>query len=171
MSAGPEALAKPGGHQRQLFVTDAVTDRELAVGEVARQEAEGVAHLAATLDGNDVVSLNDLAWLLAEIRNKPDEALPLAEKAEKLAPQLGWVTDTLGWIYYRRGAYAEAEKILLRAAEHAPANGLVQFHLGLTYEKLGRKTDAASALRQAAKLDPKLAEREKVEQRIKGLEG
>ncbi|HEV8226042.1 MAG TPA: tetratricopeptide repeat protein [Methylomirabilota bacterium] len=126
---------------------------------------------ALKLDGNDVVSLNDLAWLLAEIRNKPEEALPLAEKAEQLAPQLGWVTDTLGWIYYRRGAYAEAEKILLRAAEHAPANGLVQFHLGLTYEKLGRKTDAASALRQAAKLDPQLAEREKVEQRIKGLEG
>jgi hypothetical protein len=55
MSARPEALAKPGGHQRQLFVTDAVTDRELALGEIARQGAEGVAHLAATLDGNDVV--------------------------------------------------------------------------------------------------------------------
>lgn len=126
---------------------------------------------ALKLDGNDVVSLNDLAWLLAEIRDKPDEALPLAKKAQELAPQLGWVTDTLGWVYYRRGEYAEAERILRRAAEHAPSNGLVQFHLGLTYEKLGRKTDAASALRQAAKLDPKLAEREKVEQRIKGLEG
>ena len=172
--------AEPSGRRRRLRQGGEVEPQSVeahrglgqAYGLLGQNDrSEESYRRALKLDGNDVVSLNDLAWLLAEIRNKPEKALPLAEKAEQLAPQLGWVTDTLGWIYYRRGAYPEAEKILLRAAEHAPSNGLVQFHLGLTYEKLGRKTDAASALRQAAKLDPKLAEREKVEQRIKGLEG
>jgi len=105
-----------------------------------------------------------------EIRGRPDEALPLAEKAEQLAPQLGWVIDTVGWIHYKRQSYADAERTLLRAAEKAPANGQVQFHLGLTYQKLGKKSDALSALRRAAKLDPKLAERERIDQIIKGLD-
>jgi tetratricopeptide (TPR) repeat protein len=174
--AGQNPQAAVDAFQKSLKLNAQSIEAHRGLGQAfgllgQNDRAEESYRLALKLDGNDVVSLNDLAWLLAEIRNKPDEALPLAEKAERLAPQLGWVTDTLGWIHYRRGSYAEAEKTLLRAAEQAPSNGLVQFHLGLTYEKLGRKTDALSALRRAAKLDPKLANREKVDQLIKGLEG
>ncbi len=131
--------------------------------------AEPSFRRALALNGNDVTSLNDLAWILSEIKKKPDEALPLAMKAERLAPQLAWVIDTLGWIHYRRQSYADAEKILTQAAERAPSNGVVRFHLGMTYAKLGRTNDAVSALRRAAQLDPKLADRENIEQLIKDL--
>jgi len=47
----------------------------------------------------------------------------------------------------------------------------VRFHLGMTYAKLGRPQDAVSALRRAAQLDPKLAERENIAQAIKDLGG
>jgi len=90
-------------------------------------------------------------------------------KAERLAPQLAWVMDTLGWIHYRRQSYADAERILTQAAERAPSDGVVRFHLGMTYAKLGRTNDAVSALRRAAQLDPKLADRENIEQLIKDL--
>jgi cytochrome c-type biogenesis protein CcmH/NrfG len=40
----------------------------------------------------------------------------------------------------------------------------------MTYMKLGRKNDAVSAFRRAVKLDPKLADREKIDQIIKELE-
>jgi tetratricopeptide (TPR) repeat protein len=132
--------------------------------------AEESYRRALKLDGNDVVSLNDLAWILVEIRKKPEEALPLAVKAERLAPQSGGVVDTLGWIHYKRESYGEAEKLLLQAATLAPSNGLVQFHLGMTYAKLGRKDAAVSAFHRAVQLDPKLADREKIGQRIKELE-
>jgi Flp pilus assembly protein TadD len=122
------------------------------------------------IEGNDVVSLNNLAWILVEVRGKPDQALPLAAKAQRLVPNAGGVSDTLGWIHYRRESYGEAEKLLLQAADRAPSNGLVQFHLGMTYLKLGRKNDAVSAFRRAVKLDPKLADREKIGQIIKELE-
>jgi tetratricopeptide (TPR) repeat protein len=133
-------------------------------------QAEASYRRALRLDGNDVVSLNDLAWILVEIRKKPDEALPLALRAERLAPQSGSVVDTLGWIHYRRQSYAEAEKVLLEAVERSPSSGLARYHLGMTYAKVGRKIDAVSALRRAAQLDPKLAEREKIDQVIKELE-
>ena len=132
--------------------------------------AEESYRRALKIDGNDVVSLNDLAWLLVEVRKKPDEALPLALKAERLDPLSVSASDTLGWIHYRRQSYAEAEKLLTRAVERAPANGMARFHLGMVYARLGRKADAMSELRRAATLDPKLADRENINQLIKALE-
>ncbi len=126
---------------------------------------------ALAISDKDVASLNNLAWILAEQRNKPDEALPLAIKAEQLAPASPEVLDTLGWIQYRRGAYAEAEKSLTRAAEKSPNNATMRFHLGMTYARLGRKADAVSSLRRAAQLDPKLAQVEKIDDLIKQLGG
>jgi tetratricopeptide (TPR) repeat protein len=126
---------------------------------------------AVGLNGKDVASLNNLAWLLSEVRKKPDEALPLATKAEQLAPKSAEVLDTLGWIQYRRGAFPEAEKALLRAAERAPGNGTIQYHLGMTYARLGKKQDAVSTLKRAAQLDPKLGEAEKINDVIKQLGG
>ena len=132
--------------------------------------AEESYRRALKIDGDDLVSLNDLAWLLVDVRKKPDEALPLALKAERLDPGSISASDTLGWIYYHRQSYEDAEKFLTRAVERAPANGMARFHLAMVYAKLGRKVDAASELRRAAKLDPKLAERENIERLIKTLE-
>lgn len=57
--------------------------------------------------------------------------LPLASRAADLAPGRGDVIDTLGWVHYRRGAYAEAAKVLARAAELVPKNAVIHYHLGL----------------------------------------
>jgi len=126
---------------------------------------------ALAVNGDDVISLNNLAWLLTDSQKKPEEALPLATKAEKLAPRSAEVLDTLGWTQYKLGSFAEAERLLSRAAERAPTNGTVRFHLGLTYMSLGRKADAVSTLRRAAQLDPKLAQSEKIDDIIKQLGG
>ncbi len=124
-----------------------------------------------SLNGNDVVALNNLAWVLLETKNRPDEALTLATKAEQLAPGAAEVADTLGWVQFRKGAYSEAEKALSRAAERAPKSAQIQYHLGMTYAKLGKKNDAVSSLRRAAQLDPKLAQAEKIADVIKELGG
>jgi tetratricopeptide (TPR) repeat protein len=126
---------------------------------------------AVTINGKDVVSLNNLAWIVSEIRKKPDEALPLATKAQQLAPESPEVLDTLGWIQFRRGAFADAEKVLVRAVERAPNVGAIQFHLGMTYARLGKRNDAVSALRRAAQLDPKLAESERIDSLVKQFGG
>ena len=76
-----------------------------------------------------MASLNNLAWLLSEVRKKPDEALPLAVKAEQLAPNSAEVLDTLGWVYYRRGTFPDAEKTLLRAVEPAERSRTAQRRL------------------------------------------
>jgi Flp pilus assembly protein TadD len=92
-------------------------------------------------------------------------------KAEQLAPNSAEVLDTLGWVYYRRGTYPDAEKALLRAVERAPNNGTIRYHLGMTYARLGKKQDAVSALKRAAQLDPKLSDSERIDSVIKELGG
>jgi tetratricopeptide (TPR) repeat protein len=122
------------------------------------------------LKGDDTIALNNLAWVLAEGLDRPDEALPLAERAVQLAPRSGEMLDTLGRIHYRRGGYAKAAELLREASTRLPQNGVVHYHLGLAYAKLGRRDDAASALRRASRLDPALAEARQVEALIKDLE-
>jgi tetratricopeptide (TPR) repeat protein len=119
---------------------------------------------------DDPVALNNLAWVLAESLDRPDEALPLAERATRLAPRSGEVLDTLGRIHYRRGDYARAAELLREARERLPESGAVQHHLGLAYAKLGRREDAVFALRRAAELDPELAEAERLQALVKELE-
>ena len=123
------------------------------------------------IQAKDVVALNNLAWLLADKKGQPDEALELATRADQLAPRSAEVADTLGWIQYRRGAYGDAEKSLTRAIGGAPNNAQIQYHLGMTYAKLGKKNDAVSSLRRASQLDPKLAQAEKIADMIKELGG
>jgi tetratricopeptide (TPR) repeat protein len=139
------------------------------LGQINR--AEESYRRALALNDKDVAALNNLAWILAEVRKKPDEALPLATKADQLAPASPEILDTLGWIHYRRGSYADAEKSLALAVEKAPNNGTIRYHLGMAYARLGRKADAVSALRRATQLDPKLGQTEKIDDLIKQLGG
>ena len=138
-------------------------------------EAQGLTDPAiehyrkALAQSNDVIALNNLAWLLIE--KQPEEALALATKAHELAPRSGEVSDTLGWIHYRRGAYLDAERALAQAEQQSPGNAQIKYHLGLTYAKLGKKTDAVSTLRRAAQIDPKLAQSAKIADLIKELGG
>ncbi len=141
--------------------------------EAVQQPDKAVEHYqrAVVLNGTDAVALNNLAWVLSEARKNPEEALVWARKAAQIAPQSPHVLDTLGWIHYRRGAYAEAEKVLAQALERAPANASIHHHLGMTYYRLGKKTDALFTLRRASQLDPKLAQTENLAPLLKELGG
>jgi tetratricopeptide (TPR) repeat protein len=138
------------------------------LGEAAR--AAEAYRRALALGGDDTIALNNLAWVLSEGLDRPDEALPLAERAVQLAPRSGEMLDTLGRIHYRRGDYAKAADLLREATTRLPENGVVHYHLGLAYAKLGRRDDAASALRRASRLDAALAGARQIDALIKDLE-
>jgi tetratricopeptide (TPR) repeat protein len=140
-----------------------------AIGQTDRAAASYERALA--LDGNDVGSLTRLAAIVSKAPNGVDRGLALATRAAELRPTAPDVLDTLGWIHYRRGAYAEAERVLVRAIERAPDHGLIQYHLGMVYVRLERPREAISALRHAARLDAGLARSERLDEVISGLGG
>jgi tetratricopeptide (TPR) repeat protein len=121
--------------------------------------AGAVEHLRRVVEisPDNPQALNNLAYLLAEYRQKPDEALAYAEKAHELAPDNPELADTLGWVLYRKGLYREALPQLERAASQSP-NAVWKYHLAMAYAKFGDQKRGRAALDAALKLNPNVPE-------------
>jgi tetratricopeptide (TPR) repeat protein len=62
------------------------------------------------------------------------------------------VSDTLAWIYYKRGVYARALDLLNESARELPDNPVIQYHLGMVQLKQGDRGAARQALERALRL-------------------
>src|SRR5260370_7186262 len=87
----------------------------LLLGELEQQAGlypQAIAHLRGVLDQDpdNIVALNNLAYLLVNYSNQPDEGLKVAQQVKQLAPDNSTVDATIGWAYYRKGFYPTALK-------------------------------------------------------------
>ena len=64
------------------------------------------------------------------------------------------ISDTLGWIYYKKNVPGRAVGYLKEAAEKLPGQALVRYHLGMAYHKNGNRDLAKKELAEALKLSP-----------------
>jgi putative PEP-CTERM system TPR-repeat lipoprotein len=99
------------------------------------------------------VAANNLAWIYAESGDNLTVALQLAKAAHNELPEQPAVSDTLGWVYYKKGMPTLAIPPFEQAANKEPQNPIFRFHLGLAYAKAGNTLKAKAALEQALKLD------------------
>ncbi len=86
--------------------------------------------------------LNYLGYGWADQGVHLDEALKMIERAVTLRPSDGYITDSLGWVYYMMGSYKESIPYLERAVELLPYDSTINDHLGDAYWFVGRKTEA-----------------------------
>jgi Flp pilus assembly protein TadD len=98
---------------------------------------------------------NNLAYLYAEKGENIDEALNLAQSAKEQFPEDPHISDTLGWIYYKKNVFTLAITYLKEASEKIPDNSMMRYHLGMAYYKNGDKQDAGRELKKALELDQK----------------
>jgi tetratricopeptide (TPR) repeat protein len=94
---------------------------------------------------------NNLAWIYSEHGGDQDKALQLAQMAKEVAPDDPRVSDTLGWILYKRGVHQRALALLKESAAKLPDNPQVQYHLGMAYAQVGDQAGARQALEFAVK--------------------
>ena len=122
-------------------------------------QAAAIEHYRRVLeiDPRNAVTLNNLAYLLAENMSQPDEALKYAEQAKEIAPASSEVDDTLGWIYYRKGIYPTAVKYLETATANS-STAVRKYHLAMAYMKAGDLKRGQQTLDAALKIDSKLPE-------------
>lgn len=108
-----------------------------------------VAQLAQLLERqpNDVVALNNIAWLLADRDTAAAEKY--ARRAYSIAPQSAAVGDTLGWVLIQARQYPEAVQVLSRSAEQQPADGSIRYHLALALAGAGDRPAAREQLTRA----------------------
>lgn len=116
--------------------------------EGRKKEAVESYKKALEINPSFVPAANNLAWLYAEGEGNIDVAMSLAETAKSLAPEDPNVSDTLGWIYYKKGVYMKAISLLRESVEKEPDNPVIRYHLGMAYY---RKGDAALAERELKK--------------------
>jgi len=119
-----------------------------------------VAHYlkALELEPTNVVTMNNLANVLASRQNKFEDALFWAQKALGLAPASPVIEDTIGWIYYRQGKYDAALPYLqksLKAADRPVAH----YHLAAALARSGDPNGGRKEFDIALRQDPKSEER------------
>ncbi len=123
---------------------------------------------AAEANPGSAEALNNLAYLLSEVANKPDEALKYAQEAVQLVPEQPAYCDTLGWILYRKGVYNAAVPYLERAGSNNTDrdNVVWKYHLAMAYSKAGDTARGRATLEAALKLNPNLPEAKIAQQTI-----
>ena len=68
-----------------------------------------------------------------------EEAKKYIEKAVSLRPDDGFIRDSLGWVYYKKGMYDDALVEIKKASEIEKEDPLIFEHLGDVYIKLNKK--------------------------------
>jgi tetratricopeptide (TPR) repeat protein len=119
-------------------------------GKIADAERQYEKVLA--LDGSAAVAANNLAYIYADSNRNLDVALQLAQTAQRRIPGEPNVTDTLGWVYYRKGMTAAAIRELEAAVKANGKDPLLRYHLGMAYNQAGEIGKARTTLREALQL-------------------
>ncbi len=120
---------------------------------------------ALAIKPQNPLALGSLAYVMLQSGGNLDVALGLAQTARRGMPGSPAVADTLGWIYYQKGAYRSAIDALQQALKlgqqnNSPDDPRVHYHLGMAYAKSGQSALARQQLQQVLKIDPKSREAE-----------
>lgn len=131
-----ELVRKPSVAQYKKYLTELYIQNSPSKAIVNYQEF-------VAKNPRDLISLNNLAWLLFQ-EKRTDEALQYAKKAKELAPRNASVLDTLGVILQEKGDYEEATSALKEAYEISPRDKEIVLHLAQAYRsaKMTGKLDS-----------------------------
>jgi tetratricopeptide (TPR) repeat protein len=119
------------------------------------------------LDPKHANALNYLGYTYADLGKNLDEAERLIKEALKYKPDDGYITDSLGWVYYKKGEYEKALQYLQREVEIVPDDPIMLEHLGDAYLKLNDKAKALEYYKKS--LQYKEKNKEKLEQKIRDI--
>ena len=117
-------------------------------------KAEPDLRAALLRSSQEPMVLNYLGYSMIDRGLHLDEATAMLETAAHLRPDDAAIADSLGWAYFRRGAFDKAVPMLERAAAAEPGDSTINEHLGDAYWRVGRRIEAGFRWRAALDLDP-----------------
>jgi tetratricopeptide (TPR) repeat protein len=110
------------------------------------------------LNPQSPVAANNLAWIYAVEGANLEIALGLAQTATRAAPDNPEFTDTLGFIFLKKGQFASAIPYLQTAANKAPKNATIQLHLAQAFVGANKPDAAREAAEKALAINPSFPE-------------
>jgi Flp pilus assembly protein TadD len=110
-------------------------------------EMESLLRDLIKLKPEDPQAFNALGYSLADRNIRLVEARQLITQALQLAPEDAYIQDSLGWVAFRQGQYAEALKILQTAYKARP-DAEIAAHLGEVLWVMGQRLEAGAIWRE-----------------------
>jgi tetratricopeptide (TPR) repeat protein len=143
----------------------------------ARQEwtlAKRMYQKSLAIKPQNVLASNNLAYVLLQTNTDVDAALALAQDAKRGMPESPNVADTLGWAFYKKGAYQSAieqfkDALRLNAKNQIPESPTYHYHLGLAYEKTEQAELAKQQFKRVLEINPDYTEADQVKKLLAQL--
>lgn len=95
-----------------------------------------------SFNSNNPHALNHIGYAYVERNYKLEEAELYLKKAVQLAPQNGFIVDSLGWAYFKMGKHQKAVELLKKANQLAPNQPVILEHLADALQKIGEHQQA-----------------------------
>lgn len=118
-------------------------------------EAEKDLQHLISKNPNDANVLNYLGYSWADRNIHLEKSHELLKKAVALAPNDGFITDSLGWALFRLKRLDESLKVMRRAVRLVPTDPVITEHLGDVLEAVGKVKEAVNTWKRSLELDPK----------------
>jgi tetratricopeptide (TPR) repeat protein len=115
--------------------------------------------------------MNYLGYSYTEKEIHLQEALQLIQKAMALKPNMGYITDSLGWAYFKLGDYEKSVTELEKANRLTPNDPVITEHLADGYYKLNQMDKARALYEKALTLNPKPDQAERLKKKVEELKG
>lgn len=158
-----EGLEKVGPnaelHFRLGILHDKSGDRKACILEIQNAIARDPDHAEA---------LNYLGYTYADMGIRLDEAQGLIQRALALKPESGYILDSMGWVHFQQGRFAESVHYLEKAVHATPDDPTISEHLGDAYVKTKQYQKALEVYRRTLNLKPQ--DRAEIKKKILLLE-
>ena len=158
--------------QQGLMVDDQNTRLHFKLGVIydkmgQKQASIDTMKMVIKLSPDDAEALNYLGYTYADLGINLDEAETLIQTALKLKPNDGYITDSLAWVYFKRGQYSEALQLLKKAIMLVPDDPVILEHLGDVYMKLDSRDKAINYYQRS--LDNNAKDKDTIRVKIRTL--
>ena len=131
-------------HPADLAAMHALADLEMSMADYPA--AQSVLEAIVARNPDDVVALNNLAWIYS--RSNDPRALQTAARAYALSPLSPAVADTYGWILLSQGDVGHAVQYLRMASYGMPDDPSVQYHFAVALSRAGQRAEARALLQR-----------------------
>ena len=101
------------------------------------------------LDPMDAHALNYLGYTYLDLNRNMEDAEKLILRANEIKPDDGYIADSLGWLYYKKGNIKDALLKLEKAVSLVPNDPVILEHLGDVYLEIGEKEKAMEMFKRS----------------------
>lgn len=151
-----QALMELGALYEQIGKTDEAKNRYSVILDINKKFAPAA---------------NNLAWVMMK-EDEPDfdKALQLALVAKEALPDEGAISDTLGYIFLKRGSYDLAVHQFEHAASVSPDDPAIRYHLAMALKAKGELEPAKAELVKSLQSSIDFSERVDAENLLRQLQ-